>query len=127
MRKVLIVIFFLIFCMNCGISPLGYIGHSTNTQVILSEANYKIVATVKGQSQAVVILGIGPSDHKLYAQAKSDLYSKLHQSINLKDKSYALINITSDESYNFFLPPLFISKIVTVSADVIVFNESEIE
>ena len=27
---------------NCGLPPQGHLGHSTNTQVVLSEANYMV-------------------------------------------------------------------------------------
>jgi len=122
MKKILIITFLLFFCLSCAYVPSGYLGHSTNTQVVLSESNYEIIASVRGQSEAVVILGLILSNHKLYEKAKSNLYRKLHNSVELKGKSYALINMTSDESFSFF-PPIYAKKTVVVSADVIVFNE----
>ena len=126
MKKTLILTFISIFCVSCGLLPVGYMGHSTNTQVVLSEANYKVVATESGEAQAQIFFGFGPSNKKLYAQAKSNLYKKLHRSMDLTGKSYALINITSDEQLSYlalYLAPLYLNKTVTVSADVIVFSE----
>tara|TARA_Y100000588_G_scaffold316412_1_gene344974 strand:+ start:1098 stop:1424 length:327 start_codon:yes stop_codon:yes gene_type:complete len=106
--------------------PSGYMGHSTNTQVVLSEANYQVVATVTGEASSNVILGFGPSNKKLYARAKSDLYETLHNRIDLKGKSYALTNITEDTTINYFIAwivPIYFKKTVIMTADVIVFNK----
>ncbi len=126
MKKTLIFLFISIFLTSCGMIPSGYMGHSTNTQVVLSEANYQVVATVTGEASSNVILGFGPSNKKLYARAKSDLYETLHNRIDLKGKSYALTNITEDTTINYFIAwivPIYFKKTVIMTADVIVFNK----
>ena len=126
MKKTLIFLFISIFLTSCGLIPYGYMGHSTNTQVVLSEANYQVVATVTGEASSNVILGFGPSNKKLYARAKSDLYETLHNRIDLKGKSYALTNITEDTTINYFIAwivPIYFKKTVIMTADVIVFNK----
>ena len=126
MKKILIVCPFLLFFTSCGLIPSGYMGHSTNTQVILSEANYKIINTVKGQATATFILGIGPFNNRLYSRAKIDML----ENANLAgggNKSRALINITTDEQIKYFILgyfPLWFSKTVYMSADVIEFKEN---
>ena len=39
--KKILILSILVLVTGCGLVPSGYMGHSTNTQVILSEANYK--------------------------------------------------------------------------------------
>jgi len=127
-KKLLIICTLLLLINNCGFAPEGYLGHSTNTQVILSEANYKIINTVRGKATANFILGIGPFNDRLYSKAKKDML----ENANLAgggNKSRALINITTDEQIKYFLfpwPPLpiWFSKTVYISADVIEFKEN---
>ena len=125
-KKSLIIFALLLLVNNCGFMPEGYLGHSTNTQVILSEANYKIINTVKGQATATFILGIGPFNNRLYSRAKIDML----ENANLAgggNKSRALINITTDEQIKYFILgyfPLWFSKTVYMSADVIEFMEN---
>ena len=124
----------LLFCTifllinNCGLIPSGYMGHSTNTQVVLSEANFKIINTVKGEATATYFIGIGPFNDRLYSRAKRDML----ENANLAgggNKSRALINITTDEQIRYFAwpwPPLpfWFSKTVYITADVIEFKEN---
>ena len=124
-KKLLIIFPLLLLVNNCGLMPTGYLGHSTNTQVILSEANYKIINTVKGQATATFILGIGPFNDRLYSRAKRDML----ENANLAgggNKSRALINITTDEQIRFvwFYIPFWFSKTVYITADVIEFKEN---
>ena len=122
MKNILALVLVLFFTVSCGYLPWSTIGNSTNTQVVLSEANYKVVATVTGESSSSIVFGFGPSNKRLYARAKADLYETLHQRIDLKNKSYALINITTDRTLNYFTP-LYWKKTVILTADVIVFNK----
>ncbi len=125
LRKSSIILTLLVLFNNCGFPPQGYLGHSTNTQVVLSEANYRIINTVKGQATATYILGIGPFNDRLYSRAKNNMI----KNANLAgggNKSRALINITTDEQIRYFLLiyfPLWVSKTVYVTADVIEFKE----
>ena len=70
MKKLLIIFSLSLLVNSCGFMPEGYLGHSTNTQVILSEANYKIINSVRGNATATFILGIGPFNDQLYYRAK---------------------------------------------------------
>ena len=124
-KKLLITFSILLLVNNCGLMPEGYLGHSTNTQVILSEANYKIINSVRGDATATFILGVGPSNNRLYSRAKKDML----ENANLAgggNKSRALINITTDEQIRFvwFYIPFWFSKTVYITADVIEFKEN---
>ncbi len=124
-KKLLIIFSILLFVNNCGFMPEGYLGHSTNTQVILSEANYKIINSVRGDATATFILGVGPSNDRLYSRAKKDML----ENANLAgggNKSRALINIATDEQIRFvwFYIPFWFSKTVYMSAHVIEFKEN---
>ena len=124
-KKLLIIFPLLLLVNNCGFMPQGYLGHSTNTQVILSEANYKIINSVRGDATATFILGVGPSNNRLYSRAKKDML----ENANLAgggNKSRALINIATDEQIRFvwFYIPFWFSKTVYITADVIEFKEN---
>jgi hypothetical protein len=125
-KKTVFLCTLLLFINNCGLLPSGYMGHSTNTQVILSEANFRTIKTVKGQATANYIVGLGLNNNKLYSRAKM----KLLENANLSgggNKSRALINITTDEEIKFLLfvyIPFYWSKTVYMTADVIEFKES---
>ena len=124
-KKLLITFSILLLVNNCGFMPEGYLGHSTNTQVILSEANYKIINSVRGDATATFILGVGPSNDRLYSRAKKDML----ENANLAgggNKSRALINIATDEQIRFvwFYIPFWFSKTVYITADVIEFKEN---
>lgn len=124
-KKTAIILLLPILINSCGFMPRGYMGHSTNTQVILSEANYRVINSVKGEATANFILGFGPSNDRLYSRAKKDML----ENANLAgggNKSRALINITTDEQIRFFILvylPLYFSKTVYVTADIIEFKE----
>jgi hypothetical protein len=124
-KKSLIIFSLLLLVNNCGFMPTGYVGHSTNTQVILSEANYKIINSVRGNATATFILGIGPFNDQLYYRAKRDMLENANLSGG-GNKSRALINITSDEQikYFWFYFPFWFSKTVYITADVIEFKEN---
>ena len=124
-KKIILVFSLILLVNNCGFMPQGYLGPSTNTQVILSEANYKIINTVRGQATSTFILGIGPFNDRLYSRAKKDML----ENANLAgggNKSRALINITTDEQIRFvwFYFPFWFSKTVYITADIIEFREN---
>ena len=125
-KKSLIICSLSLLVNSCGFMPEGYLGHSTNTQVILSEANYKIINSVRGEATATFILFVGPFNNRLYSRAKRDML----ENANLAgggNKSRALINITTDEQIKYFIFgyfPLWFSKTVYMSADVMEFKEN---
>lgn len=93
----------------------GYIGHSMQTEVQLSEANFDVVRSVTGQAQADYFFGIGPSEQDLLGQAKRDMVTKA----DLKG-SEALINVTTDIKNSWFL--FWRGRTAYVSAEVVRFK-----
>jgi len=121
-RNISLLLFILFFIASCGFGPQSSMNHSTNTQVVLSKANYKVINSVSGTATARYVLGIGPSESKLIAKAKQ----KMTRKANLPaggNKSRALINITEDRVVRFlwFYLPFYTSITIHVSADVIEF------
>ena len=121
-------IYFVIMMLfsGCGLAPTGSMMHSTNTQVILSEANYKIINTVKGEATGTFVLGVGPFTDRLYARAKRNMLDNANLSGG-GNKSRALINITTDIQHRYLLfiyIPFYFSKTVYLTADVIEFKEN---
>ena len=127
LKKASLTLMVLLFMNSCGWMPSGYLGHSTNTQVVLKEANFRVINTVRGQATAGFILGIGPTKSQLYSRAKKDML----ESANLSgggNKSRALINFTTDEQikYFWFYLPWYFSKTIYISADVVEFQQVEV-
>ena len=109
-----------LIAINCGMAPAGYIGHNTDTQVILKEANYNVLGQVTGEASASFILGFGPTNSRLYSIAKKQLHNEAQ--LSKSKKSRALINLTTDIQSKWIIYPIFYyKKTVTVSADVIEF------
>ena len=125
LNKVILYFSIAFLAISCGLPPTGYLGHSTNTQVILSEANYRVIGTVKGSATGSIIFGFGPSQSRLYSRAKKDMLENANLSGG-GNKSRAIINITTDEQINYFwlYYPFWISKTVYIAADVIEFKEN---
>ena len=99
---------------GCSISD-GYINHSIQTEVQLSQANFDVIKSVTGESSASYFFGIGPSEQNLFAQAKGDMIGKA----NLKG-SQALINVTTDIKHTGFI--FFRAKTAYVSAEIVQFK-----
>ena len=99
---------------GCSITD-GSIGHSVQTQVQLSQANFDVIKSVTGEAKATYIFGIGPSLQNLLAQAKGEMLGKA----NLKGPQ-ALINFSTDVKYSGFF--CYRSKTVYVSAEVVEFR-----
>tara|TARA_B100000315_G_C14540641_1_gene570702 strand:- start:39 stop:341 length:303 start_codon:yes stop_codon:yes gene_type:complete len=95
MKKVILVsvILSVLFLSGCG-STMGYIGHSIDTKVVLSQANFKVIGSAQGATTAMYILGIGPSNAELYRKARNELVR--NAKLTDGNKSRALINVTTD-------------------------------
>ena len=97
---------------------IGYLGHSINTEVQLSQKNFKVIKSVTGEASASYILGLfGPSKQNLLDQARRDMINKAE----LVGTSNAVINVTTDIQINWNI--LVIKKTAYVSAEVIQFTQ----
>jgi len=96
----------------------GFVGHSINTEVQLSQKNFKVIASVTGEASASYILGLfGPSKQNLLDQARRDMIKKA----KLVGTSNAVINVTTD--IQVYWNPFMVEKTAYVSAEVIQFIE----
>lgn len=91
---------------------------SQNTQVILTQDNFKIGDRIEGSANATYVLGIGGLSKKsLLETARTTMY----QNANLQGSSKALINETFSTKTAFFF--FFWKHQVNVSADVVEFTK----
>jgi hypothetical protein len=91
---------------------------SQNTQVILSQDNFKIGERIEGKANATYVFGIGGLSKKsLLETARTNMY----ENANLQGSSKALVNETFSTKTSFFL--LFWKHQVNVSADVVEFTK----
>lgn len=94
---------------------------STQTEVSLTHANYKMVqAGAEGRSYGFrFFLGIIPITAPSTAAARADLYRNVGQSVN--GRSVALVNVTQDRSTMWLL--LFSIPKIVVTGDVVEFQQ----
>ncbi len=104
---------------SCGLSShMTSNTHVSQTNVNLSQANYRIVGTAKGVAKAGYVFGIGGlSRRALQANATA----KMMENAGLKG-SEAVINITTDTKVQYFLH-FYIKKTVTTYGVIIEFTE----
>jgi hypothetical protein len=94
---------------------------STQTEVTLTHANYKMLqAGAEGRSYGFrFLLGIIPIAAPSTADARADLYHNVGQSVN--GRSVALINVTEDRSTTWLL--LFSIPKIVITGDVVEFEQ----
>ena len=119
--KILSTVFLIsILITGCGFhsSLVGNINNNT-TNVELSKKNFKVIDKISGSSTATYILGFGGLSNKaLIENAKA----KILENANLTGSSKAIINVTTESHFSFFVP-FYFQKTITVSAHVIEFTE----
>ena len=87
-----------------------------NTEVILSENNFRVIESVQGESEAMFIFGIGGLSKKaMIAEARS----KMLANANIVGSSKAVINETVEVTHTFF--PFVRKYTVTVSGFIVEF------
>ena len=102
-------------CVGCS-THSGYMGHVTSTQVQLGSNNFVVVGSVSGQAEANYFLKVfGPSDQNPVDQARRDMFNKAE----LKGKSRAIVNITTDEKYCDYI--LGYKRTIYLAGDVVEF------
>jgi hypothetical protein len=116
MKKLVFLCAIAILFSACGVHhALTYNANNSNTNIVLSTNNYKIIQRVEGQATSATVFGIG-NFKALVANARADMLKKA----NLVGKSRAIIN----EYIEVNKKSIFIvgTKTVTVSAYVIEFT-----
>lgn len=109
----------LILSTGCASTRVENTSPSTQTQVSLNRANYKIIkAGAMGTSYGFrFLLGIIPITSPSTASARADLYRNLGQPVD--GKSVALVNVMEDRSTTWLL--LFSIPKRTITGDVVEF------
>lgn len=119
MKKItlsLILMAFLLIANSCS-NTMGSVNHQITTTVTLSEANYKVIASVTGKATASNLFGISMNNSNLVDQARRDMINKA----NLIGGSKAIINVTTDVRLQWFF--IGATKTVYVSGEVIEFTK----
>lgn len=87
-----------------------------NTEVVLSNKNFKVTDIVKGESKAMYVFGIGGLSKKaMIAEARANMLSRA----NIVGSSKAIVNETVEVKHSFF--PLVRLYQVTVSGHIVEF------
>jgi hypothetical protein len=105
---------------GCSTTRVTNNASSTQTQIDLNHANYKMIkAGAEGRSYGFrFLLGIIPITAPNTAAARADLYSHVGESVT--GKSVALINVTEDRSTTWLL--LFSIPKLVITGDVVEFT-----
>jgi hypothetical protein len=115
-----ICLFFLLALLftGCGFhNGLTHNANVSNTNVVLSERNFRVVADMQGTSESLYILGIGGmTKSAMIAEAKAEI---LRQA-DMVGKSRAIVNEIVEEHYFFFL--VGSKRKITVTAQIIEFT-----
>jgi hypothetical protein len=123
MKKIVLIlssVSMLIFLNSCGINMSSIVNHNlNNTQVQLSNNNFKVVDKISGSSEVSYVLIFGGINKK---QLYENAYSAMVNKANLTTGSRALINIVTEEHIGG-VPPFYYTRTVTVSAHVIEFTK----
>ena len=120
MRKLLLLLIGTAFLFSgCAVhSGLTFNTNNHVTHVVLSKNNYVVIDSVRGESEAIYVFGIGGFlKEALIAEAKADMLSKA----DIIGGSRAIINETVEIKHSLF-PVIRLYK-VTVSGHVIEFTE----
>ncbi len=116
-KSLLIGLLFLVIAMvgiGCT-STRGYIGHSINTEVHLSQANFEVIKSVTGEAKADYYFMIGTSEQDLLGLAKRNMIKRA----NLKG-SQAIMNVSTDIQVTGFF--FWQQKKAFVSGEVVEFK-----
>lgn len=110
-----------IIATGCASSRVENNMPSTETQVNLNHANYKVIkAGAEGRSYGFrFLLGIIPITAPSTAAARADLYKNVGESVS--GRSVALVNVMEDRSTTWLL--LFSVPKIVVTGDVVEFAQ----
>ena len=111
-------IVFVLSLTSCGVhSGLTYNTNNTNTEVVLSKKNFKVVQTIKGQATDTKVFGFGGLKKSVLAEARKNMLEQA----NLQGTARAVINerVEIHRSYLFIMQ----TYAITVTAEVVEFTE----
>lgn len=104
---------------GCSTAKYNTSNHlNTETQIVLSEANYKIIKQVTGYAETTRVFGIGGLSRRA---CEANAYADMVANANLQG-SQAIINVSFDDKGKGFLPIVWI-RTVTAKGYVIEFTK----
>lgn len=118
--KIILGLFIPMVLSSCGYNHMQVLNHNqNNTQVELSQDNFKILGQVKGSAQVnyVLIFG-GRKKQELYNAA----YSEMLEKANIEGEAKVLTNIITEQHVGGY-PPFFYTRSLTVKANVVEFTQ----
>lgn len=117
--KLLTAAVLVVLAAGCSTTRVTNNASSTQTQIDLNHANYKMIkAGAEGRSYGFrLLLGIIPITAPNTATARADLYKRVG---DVNGKSVALINVTEDRSTTWLL--LFSIPKLVITGDVVEFT-----
>ena len=105
---------------SCGTSSnLIFNQNQNQTSVVLSQDNFKVVGTAKGQVKSTYIFGLGGLSKK---SLRENAMGAMIKSADLKDGAKAIINANVTEK-NVFVLPFFYKRIMTAEGQIIEFTK----
>ena len=117
--KNLVIIVSALSLTSCGITSMAT-KNLTQTQVVLSEGNFKVVGQAYGESTATYIFGIGGFSKKALQE---NAINEMSKNANLRG-SQTLTNITTNTSIKMFTP-LFMKFTCSATANIIEFDSKQ--
>ena len=106
-----------VLCLTgCGVATTVS-NNVTETKIVLSENNFKVVGQAYGQAQATYICGIGGLSRKAL---RNNAINELSKNANLKG-AQTLTNITTHFSVKM-IPPLYVQVTCTATANIVEFK-----
>ncbi|HJF70524.1 MAG TPA: hypothetical protein K8V05_07185 [Butyricimonas virosa] len=119
-KSLCVIVLSAITLASCGLgSDLTSNKNSLQTNVVLTQNNYKIVKTITGEATATYILGIGGLSSKAL---KENAVANMVKEAKLDGRCQAIVN-TQVSVKNAIVTPFYVKKIVTATAQVIEFTK----
>ncbi|MEQ8303344.1 MAG: hypothetical protein RIB47_08140 [Cyclobacteriaceae bacterium] len=119
LKKLSLAIMMVLGLNSCGVNIARVYNHNSNaTQVQLTRNNYKVTDKVTGTAEVSYVLIFGGMDKKRLFQ---NAYADMVNNANITAGSKALVNVVTEEHVGG-VPPLYYTRTLTVSANVIEFT-----
>ena len=115
-NSVLVLLLAVLCLTGCGVSS-AVSNNFTETQVVLSQNNFKVVGQAYGEAQATYVFGIGGLGRKAL---RNNAINEMSKNANLNG-AQTLTNITTHFSMKM-ITPLYVQVTCTATANVIEFK-----
>lgn len=117
MKKLLLIVACVATLGLASCTGVSYLNNTVQTDVVLSQNNYRILDKVEGTSESTYVLGFGGCSEK---SLKDNAVNDMFQKANLKD-GQAIANITYTTSVKTILG-IYTEMTVTAHGNIIEFT-----